>query len=212
MEKWQKEQFSVRPLGETRTWLTESSRYPEYSRMLLDELIKLTAEIKAEWPLGAGSLHSGDVGHAELWKKVRRRDLLSDSVRIFTAMAVESFLNFYGVVRLGQTPFDLYIERLSQPKKLQALLEICDGISANRCLAITAIVSKIAQRRNDLVHPKAREVVCEITQADKDADSTPIPGAALEAVQDMVTFYQQWTSLVPDSKFLLPDTEQLNVD
>jgi len=180
--------------------------------MLLDELVNLAAEIQAEWPPGVRSLRSDDVGHAQLWKKVRRRDLLSDSVRIFTAMAVESFLNFYGVVRLGQAPFDLYIERLSQSEKLQALLEICHGIGTNQSLAITGTVSKIAQRRNDLVHPKAKEVVGEITQADKDADSIPIPGAAIEAVQDMATFYHQWTSLVPDSKFLLPDTEQPKVD
>jgi hypothetical protein len=203
MEKWQNEQFMVRPLGETRTWRTESSRYPEYSRMLLDELIKLTAEIQAEWPPGAGSLRSGDVGHAELWKKVRRRDLLSDSVRIFTAMSVESFLNLYGVVRLGQTPFDVFVERLSQPKKLQALLDICHGIRVDQGSAITRTVIKIAQRRNDLVHPKVKEVVGEITQTDKDT--------AIEAVQDMATFYQQWTRLVPDSKFLLPDSEQLKV-
>lgn len=209
MEKWQNQQFSVRPLGETRTWFTESSRYPEYSRMLLEELIRLTAEIKAEWPSDGGSIRSGDVGHAELWRKVRRRDLLSDSVRIFTAMAVESFLNFYGVVRLGQTPFDSFIERLSQPKKVQALLKICHGIDTNQSLAITRTVNNIAERRNNLVHPKAKEVVADISEADKDADATPIPGAAIEAVQDMSTFYQQWTSLVPESEFLLPDEERV---
>ena len=210
MEKWQSQRFALRPLGETRTWLTESSRYPEYSRMLLDELMRLTAEIKTEWPSGGGSIRSGDVGHAELWRKVRRRDLLSDSVRIFTAMAVESFLNFYGVVRLGQTPFDSFIERLSQPKKVQALLKICHGIDTNQSLAITRTVTKIAERRNDLVHPKAKEVVVEISEAHKDADATPIPDAAIEAVQDMSTFYQQWTSLVPESEFLLPDEEQID--
>ena len=212
MEKWQKQKFTVRALGETRTWHTESSRYPEYSRMLLDELIELADEIKAEWPPGAKTLRSGDVGHAELWKKVRHRDLLSDSVRIFTAMAVEAFLNFYGVVRLGQDVFDLFIERLSQPKKLQALLEICHGIKGDQNSAITETVFKIAQRRNDLVHPKAKEVIGELTQAEKDADSIPIPGAAIEAIADMAMFYQQWSSLVPESKFLLPDAEQATFD
>lgn len=208
MEKWQGQQFSIRPLGETRAWRTESSRYPEYSRLLLAELIELTAEIQAEWPPGAQSLRSGDHGHAELWKKVRRRDMLSDSVRIFTAMAVESFLNFYGVVRLGQTPFDSFIERLSPYKKLEALLQICDGVTINQSLPIAETVNKIAQRRNDLVHPKAKEVIGERAQADIDADAIPIPGAAIEAVADMTAFYSQLIELIPDVKFLLPDDEQ----
>jgi hypothetical protein len=212
MEDWEKQQFEVRPLGESRTWYTDSSRYPEYSRMLLAELIKLMVEIEAEWPEGGGTLRCDDIGHAELWGKVRRRDLLSDSVRIFTAMAVESFLNFYGVVRLGQDSFDSFIERLSQPRKLQALLKICHGINFHESSAITGTVRKIAQRRNDLVHPKVKEVTGDLAEADKDADSIPIPGAAVEAVTDMTTFYQQWVGLIPESKFLLPDAEQRKVD
>jgi hypothetical protein len=184
--------------------------------MLLAELIVLMAEIDAEWPEGGGTLRCGDIGHAELWEKVRRRDLLSDSVRIFTAMAVESFLNFYGVVRLGQNAFDSFIERLSQPRKLQALLKICHRINFHESSAITGTVRKIAQRRNNLVHPKATEVTGDLTKADKDkdkdVDSIPIPGAAVEAVTDMTTFYQQWVSLIPESKFLLPDAEQRKVD
>ena len=208
MEKWKSECFSVRPLGETRSWRTESSRYPEYSRMLLAELIELTAEIKAAWPPGAQTLKSGDVGHAELWEKARRRDMLSDSVRIFTAMAVESFLNFYGVVRLGQVPFDSFIERLSPFQKLQALLKICHGAAIDHSSAISQTVTKIAARRNSLVHPKATEVVGASTQADKDADAIPIPGAAIEAVEDMTVFYRQFVDLVPEADFLLPDAEQ----
>lgn len=207
-DSWKNEAFTVRPLGESRMWRTESARYPEYARLLLAELLQLVAEIKAQWPPSVGPLRRGDIGDLELWPMVRRRDMLSDSIRIFTAMSVESFLNFYGVVRLGQEPFDSFIERLSQPKKLKALLKICNDVSADQCGEIVTTVIKIAQRRNDLVHPKATEIVGEISQAEKDANAIPIPGAATEAIEDMVTFYRQWIELVPETKFLLPDDEQ----
>lgn len=205
---WKDEVFTVRPLGESRIWRTESARYPEYARLLLAELLPLVAEIKAQWPPGVGPLCGGDIGHPELWPMTRRRDMLSDSIRIFTAMSVESFLNFYGMVRLGKDPFDSFIERLSLPEKLKALLKICDDVSADRCGKIVTTVAKIAQRRNELVHPKATEIVGEISQAEKDANAIPIPGAAIEAVEDMTTFYHQWIELAPESKFLLPDDEQ----
>lgn len=143
-DKWKSETFAVRPLGEARIWRTESARYPDYARLLLAELFQLVAEIKVQWPPGVGPLRRGDVGHPELWIMVRRRDMLSDSIRIFTAMSVESFLNFYGVVRLGQGPFDSSIERLSLPKKLKALLKICDDVSADRLAEILETVTKIS--------------------------------------------------------------------
>lgn len=208
MANWEHHKFEVRQIGETRSWRTESSRYPEYSRMLLAELIELAAQIQAEWPPGVKSLKAGDVGHSELWGKVRRRDMLSDSVRIFTALSVESFLNFYGVARLGQAQFDSWLEKLGPATKLGALLRICDGITVDRDMPISKNVYKIAMRRNALVHPSTTEVLGDLAQANKDADAIPIPGAAIEAVEDMASFYRQFVELVPDAQIFLPDEER----
>ena len=40
------------------------------------------------------------------------RDALADSIVLFSAMAVEAFINYYGVVRLGEQQFNAHFERL----------------------------------------------------------------------------------------------------
>ena len=52
---------------------------------------------------------------------------LSDSAVLFAAMAVESFLNFYGVVRLGEDFYSRNYERLGILQKLAAIVATCSG-------------------------------------------------------------------------------------
>jgi hypothetical protein len=65
---------------------------------------------------------------------VRKRDLLSDAVKIFSAMAVGAFLNYYGVVRLGEDECASHFERLGLVPKLRTLLLVCDFLSPNPTL------------------------------------------------------------------------------
>ena len=53
-------------------------------------------------------------------------------VRIYAAMAVEGFLNFYGVLRLGQNVFDEHFERLGLVPKVRALLLVCDQLDVSQ--------------------------------------------------------------------------------
>ena len=82
---------------------------------------------------------------------------LADIVIVFSCMAVESFLNGYGVTRLGEAFYVQYYERLSIHQKLAALLATCDGILVDKSDEIVTTVRRLFDRRNRLVHPKTRE-------------------------------------------------------
>jgi hypothetical protein len=87
---------------------------------------------------------------------IDERDQLSDSIRVYAAMAVEGFLNWYGVLRLGEAVFNEHFERLSLVTKAKTLLLVCDSLTLTRDDPLLAVMDKVAQSRNALVHPKAR--------------------------------------------------------
>jgi hypothetical protein len=89
-------------------------------------------------------------------------EILSQSVQIFACMAVEAFLNYYGVVRLGEDVYYRLHERHSIHKKLATLLRVCDATNLPRDSELAQLVRRMFERRNDLVHPKARELQEEV--------------------------------------------------
>jgi hypothetical protein len=82
---------------------------------------------------------------------------LASSVAIYSAMTVEAFLNYYGVVRLGQTFFKANLERHGTTEKLSLLLALCDNVQLEKRDDLWKITRSLFDRRNALVHPKARE-------------------------------------------------------
>jgi hypothetical protein len=96
--------------------------------MLLVELETITIEVTQQWPKPLGETVKQEETTEAHWHLTRKRDLLSDSVKIFTAMSVEAFLNFYGVLRLGPSGFDLKFERLGPVPKLKKLFKRCDSV------------------------------------------------------------------------------------
>ena len=52
--------------------------------------------------------------------------------RLYAAMAVEGFLNWYGVFRLGEEIFNQHFERLGLVPKLRVLLLVCDSIHVGK--------------------------------------------------------------------------------
>ena len=72
-------------------------------------------------------------------------------------MSVGAFLNLYGVCRLGEKFYKRNLERSGIVAKLQMLLASCDGILLPADAEITTLLTKISQKRNQLVHPKSHE-------------------------------------------------------
>jgi len=161
----------------------------------LAELELHCLEVIEKWPVPAGQPIRDEAKYPEIWKLARFRDRTSDSVQIFAAMAVEGYLNFYGVLRLGQSVFDEHFERLGLIPKLRSLLLVCDGLQIDRNDALVTLLDRLAQRRNSLVHPKTREFQGHPSQ--HQATAIKIPEVAREAVANMEAFFCEFLCLVP---------------
>jgi hypothetical protein len=150
--------FVLRPPDAAGVWTTDTARHAESARQVLLELESVCSEVTARWPVPAGeTVRSARTDHPELFALVRKRDRLCDVVRIFAALAVEGFLNYYGVVRLGEDAFNTHFERLGIVPKLRALLLVCDAISISTNDPLVRALVSVANARNSLAHPKAKE-------------------------------------------------------
>jgi hypothetical protein len=194
---------TVRPHWVRGSWLTESGRYVEYARRCVSDLEKLVVEVNDRWPGPLGTSIKQEDADPELWELAHRRDMNSDSVKVYAAMAVEAFANFYGVVRLTQPVFDAAYERLPLVDKLKVLLRHCDGLSLTKSSLLLMAATRISTRRNDLVHPKAKETSGPPTANEKAGEL--IPQGAQEAFADMMTVFKEFAAAVPEGSILLPD-------
>jgi hypothetical protein len=119
-------------------------------------------------------------------------------------MAVEGFLNYYGVVRMGEAEFARNFERLGLAAKLRALLLFCDSIRIADDDPLLTAVSNLTQYRNALVHPKTKETKSNIGSL---RDGPLIPEAAQDAVAAMDAFFKEFEVAVPKAKHLIPDRQ-----
>jgi hypothetical protein len=192
----------VYPHDHKGSWLSESDRYYECVHFLLRDLESLSSEIVSKWPIAFSEAISNSDHHPDLAMLVKRRDVLSDSVRIFSAMTIEAFLNFYGVVRLGEVWYEKNLGREFIVPKLIKVLHFCDNITIQETDELAVLVDRIAKGRNDLVHPKSKAIFGKFSNTNH--NGTGIPGFAQEMVADMRKFFCIFVALVPNSKHLIP--------
>jgi hypothetical protein len=117
---------------------------------------------------------------------------------IYSAMAVEAFLNYYGIKRLGNDFYRDTYEHLSSQRKLAAVVATCTGQLLPSQAELVKVLRRLTERRNALVHPKAREVLPNA----KDAKPrrAPPPSAVevtpvADSVQDMERFFELFAEL-----------------
>ncbi len=196
--------LSVRPPDFIGGWLLDDRRYFENAHVLLGELEAVVVEVNKQWPKPLTETVKRQETTTAHWNLTRRRDLLSDSVKVFTAMSVEAFLNFYGVLRLGQTVFESEFEskRLGPVAKLKKLFALCDNLKLTDTDPVVVTLERIAKRRNRLVHPRVVEVSGYVPGADRGGDR--IPEVARESVADMVKFFEECGRLKPELAPHLP--------
>ena len=194
--------LTVRSPTTPGSWLVNDRRYFEYAHMLLSDLEVVVAEVNMAWPKALSkAVKEGETTKAH-WRLARRRDLLSDSVKVFSAMSVEAFFNFYGVLRLGPVQFDRKLELLGPVPKLKKLFKLCDGVTLEETDAIVQVLNRIAKRRNQQVHPVTIEVSLPLGSEDRDGDK--IPDVAREAISDMIHFFKEFEKLQPNVAHHLP--------
>ncbi|MCQ4146108.1 hypothetical protein [Vogesella sp. AC12] len=195
--------LSVRSPTTPGSWLVNDKRYFENAHMLLAELEVLVVDVNKAWPKALSeTIKEGETTKAH-WQLARKRDLLSDSVKVFSAMSVEAFLNFYGVLRLGPVQFDRTLELLGPVAKLKKLFKLCDEVTLTDTDVIVQILDRIAKRRNQQVHPVAVEVSVPLASEGREGDK--IPEVARQAVSDMVHFFQEFGKRQPNVAHHLPE-------
>lgn len=77
------------------------------------------------------------------------------AAHIFGCMAVEGFLNYYGVKRLGEAFYKRNIERLGITEKLSVLMISCQGLELDQDSSLIKDVRRVFDARNSIVHPTA---------------------------------------------------------
>src|SRR3569832_2497709 len=151
-----RQNFTVRPLVTNRAWESNDPRYRIYAHELLVELEAICTQITAQWPIPKGkTLKENHPHYMQISKLVPLRDRIADTVLIYSVMAVEGFLNWYGVARLGERIFNDHFERLGLIPKLRILLLTCESIDVAKDDLIIVAINSVAKLRNALVHPKA---------------------------------------------------------
>ena len=198
----QSNKFTIRSIEAyaNNWWQSEDARYYENASALLAELIIIADKIKKDWPAEKSSINKTE--YPNLYELGRKRDLVSDSVLIFSAMAVEGFVNFYGVLRLGEKVYQEYFERLPQEKKIKALLLFCDAIDIDNSHPLIKLSTKLARKRNNLLHPKTKEFSQLPAWESRSCSDTP--ETAIQAVKYLDDFFIEFVSLVPEANWLIP--------
>lgn len=197
---------NIRPADSPGAWLVDDQRYYENAHALLAELEAVVVEVRNQWPKPLTEAVKQEETTVAHWNLARKRDLLSDAVKVFSAMSVEVFLNFYGVVRLGQADFDSKVEHLGPVAKLKCLFKLCEKVILTDTDPLVTVVDRIAKRRNRLVHPRVIEVADEAVGSDRGGDK--IPEVAREAVADMVVFFEEFGKREPKIAHHLPSPSE----
>ena len=121
----------------------------------------------------------------------------SDAAIVASAMAVEMFLNYYGVVRLGESFYNANYERLSPTRKVAALLATCCKRHVTKDDPIIQVTRRLFDRRNALVHPKSRDLT-DAAQGSGPPHVSP-QQLAHESVRDMELFAALFRDFDPDA-------------
>src|SRR2546425_3198603 len=144
----------IQPLTRSGSWALEGG-YRRRARKCLDLLEERVQVWREQHP---GVAKGGSRVSPDDFNALDEIHLLSDSTVVFAAMAVESFLNLYGVIRLGETFYSHNLERLGTGQKLAAILGTCCSALITSDDEIAQVVTSLSKRRNELVHPKTQEV------------------------------------------------------
>jgi len=128
-------------------------------------------------------------------KLLRRSEFYSEVAVLYSAMAVEGFLNDYGVRRLGEAYYQENLERLSPGRKTAALVLICTGTRLDPKDSLIQDVNALFALRNALVHPKTRE------SRPGPPKQLPTPHeTATRAIELRERFFSEMGKLDPDSR------------
>lgn len=117
------------------------------------------------------------------------RQALSEAVQVFACMALESAVNLLGVMALDPEQFIREMEKGPLRDKLATLLDAVTADHPDGDAELIQIAMRLAEARNDFVHPKPREGL----PAPRSHTRRPDLRSARGAIADMERFLQLLT-------------------
>ena len=183
-------------------WRTNHRKFYDYAIRLSIDLVPAAEAVLQVWPDGAQDALPLEQQPQGLHELCLKRNILSDSTKLFAAIAVEAFINFYGTVQLGSAHFTRTIERKPLDQKLLRLLHECDGIELPHDDELLKALSEVTSRRNALAHPKSIDT--DPNEPPEARCGPPIPEDALHSVEAMRRFFHRFIELIPDARPLIP--------
>ncbi len=79
------------------------------------------------------------------------------NVILTSCLDIESFLNYYGVIRLGEEFYKTTIERLGITEKIKLIGVICFDLKLDSQTELLKTIRLLFDKRNSIVHPKTKE-------------------------------------------------------
>ncbi len=177
----------VRSTDQNGAWVQEANY-----RFHAETCFRLLNDLSAKCEVALAQLIDRRVP-ADLAARVHEVQAVADAVVVFSAMAVEGFLNFYGVRRLGEDYYAANLERRDITRKAAALVFHCTGNEPDPASALLRVTKEIADRRNALVHPKTMEAGTERRWPDTDSGIV----AAGQALEEMRRFFDLFVAADP---------------
>lgn len=187
---------TVQPFLRHGVWTTLHDRYGQAAIHALQELVEAKATyIERETKLKSDNQDPNLISYL-MMEDGEQLEVMSVTVEILCCMSVEAFLNFYGVVRLGEEFYHRTFERLGILQKLPTLVATCQDILLPRGAEIATVIKRMFERRNSLVHPKAKDVSGGVHAHPDQADDSVTP--AKNMVEDMRRFFRLFNDLDND--------------
>ncbi|HEX6040528.1 hypothetical protein [Longimicrobium sp.] len=200
----------VRPFHRSGSWIQFHRAHRRAAAGALWQLRRLHTRYRREFD---AMIAAGDPRGLARHKLAGTREhgtALATAVEIYSTMSVEAFINFYGVVRLGEDFFRANLQMVGVTEKLSLLLALCDGVELERDSELWRTVRALFDRRNALVHPKARELrgfpelppdSAHSRGGSKGQAPPPEPDlleSGMVAYRRMRTFYRLFSEYVPE--------------
>jgi hypothetical protein len=196
------------PVNRQGSWITYDYYYFTIAKSFLQQsknlslsnenrVRELKERTKTEEPQWDNETISSYVHHL-VYDDLKQLDAICIAAQIFACMAVEAFLNLYGVQRLGEKFYKRNLERLGISEKLKILVTMCTQEILEDEDETTQIARRMFDRRNSLVHPKAKEI-------NGFSDLIPFESTnhlkrAEEAVEEMELFFKRFEEIVGNEK------------
>ena len=135
-------------------------------------------------------------GASDRYVALEQRGFFAVATVVFASMAIESFLNYYGVRRFGPAFKDPAVEFLTAADKTKLILGYTCVSPPKAGTKLYGALKRLYSRRNKLIHPKTHEHMLGVEPPALE----PTPLIAEQSIADMESFFEEFVSHDPDAK------------